>query len=165
MRYLNPVNRGASSYTYEELYCLSLNSYWEARGESLDEKLAVAQVVINRLESDDYPDSICDVITEGPIRESWKTKQLPDLDTKDRVFYPVRNRCQFSWYCDGRSDEIRNMNGWEDSVIAALLAYVEYGEARVDGATHYYAHEKINRPSWAKNMTVTAVLDGHTYLR
>jgi len=161
----NPVNSGASDGMYEELYCLSLNAYWEARGEGLDEKLAVSQVVMNRLESDDYPNMICDVITEGPIRESWTTRQNVDLAQEDRIYYPVKNKCQFSWYCDGRSDEVRNLHGWEDSVIAALLAYIEYGANRVDGATHYYAHEKISKPSWAENMTVTMVLEGHTYLR
>ena len=161
----NPVSGGAGNETYEELYCLSLNSYWEARGESFDEKLATAQVVMNSVKNEHYPNMVCDVLTEGPIRESWKTRQHSDLSEEDRIYYPIKNKCQFSWYCDGRSDIVHNFNGWEDSVIAALLAYVEYGEDRVGGATHYYAHEKINRPSWAKSMTVTAVLDGHTYLR
>ena len=161
----NPVNSGAGNETYEELYCLAINSYWEARGESLEEKLAIAQVVMNRVESDHYPDGICGVVTEGPIRESWKTRQHTDLPDENRIYYPVKNKCQFSWYCDGRSDIIYNFDGWEDSVIAALLAYLEYGEDKVDGATHYFAHNKINKPSWAKSMVVTVKLNGHTYLR
>ena len=147
-----------------EFYCLAVNAYHEARGESFDEKIATSQVVINRAFSVRYPDTICEVITQGPIRESWKTKKDPTLEAHERKYYPVRNRCQFSWYCDGRSDSINNLDGWEDSVIAAYIVYMGFGEDRVDGATHYYAHKKAN-PSWAKNMVVTAKMDGHTYLK
>jgi len=147
-----------------EFYCLAVNAYHEAKGESFDEKIATSQVVINRVASLRYPDTICEVITQGPIRESWKTKKDPTLDPHKRIYYPARNRCQFSWYCDGRSDDVNNLDGWEDSVIAAYVVYMGFGEDRVDGATHYYAHEKIN-PNWAKDMLVTARLDGHTYLK
>ena len=147
-----------------ELYCLAVNAYHETRGESFDEKIATSQVVLNRVASPRYPDSICNVITQGPIRESWKTKKDPTLGSHDRIYYPTRNRCQFSWYCDGRSDSVNNLDGWEDSVLAAYIVYMGFGEDRVDGATHYYAHDK-SHPNWSKNMIVTAKLDGHTYLR
>ena len=147
-----------------EFYCLAINAYHEARGESFDEKIATSQVVLNRVASLRYPDLICDVITQGPIRESWKTKKDPALGPDDRIYYPTRNRCQFSWYCDGRSDSVNNLDGWEDSVIAAYIVYMGFGEDRVDGATHYYAHDK-GHPNWSKNMLVTAKLDGHTYMR
>jgi|TARA_R100000315_G_C5228976_1_gene139914 spore germination cell wall hydrolase CwlJ-like protein len=161
---VNPMHTGDPIDLHEELYCLAINSYHEARGASFDDKIATAQVVMNRVASMKYPEDVCEVITEGPVRESWKTKQYPDLDYGDRVFYPVKHRCQFSWYCDGRSDAVYNLDGWEDSVIAAFLVYTGFGEDIVDGATHYYAHDKVN-PSWAKSMTVTVKLKGHTYLR
>ena len=99
-----------------------------------------------------------------PIKESWKTRKDPTLEQDDRVYYPTRNRCQFSWYCDGRSDDVNNLDGWEDSVIAAYIVYMGFGEDMVNGATHYYAHKKVN-PNWAATMVVTAKLDGHTYLK
>ena len=148
----------------EEVHCLALNAYHEARGETFDEKLATSQVVMNRVLSTRYPNTVCGVITQGPIRESWKTKKNKALDQQDRVYYPIRNRCQFSWYCDGRSDNVSNLDGWEDSVIAAHIVYTGYGEDIVHGATHYYAHEKVT-PTWAGSMAVTTKLDGHTYLR
>ena len=49
-------------------------------------------------------------------------------------------------------------------MIAAYIVYMGFGEDRVDGATHYYAHDK-GHPNWSKNMIVTVRLDGHTYLR
>mgnify|MGYP003653457068 CR=1 FL=1 len=148
----------------EELYCLAVNAYHEARGESFDDKFAVTQVVMNRVESTKYPDDVCGVITEGPLRESWKTRQHSNLETQDRIFYPVKHRCQFSWYCDGKSDIIYNIDGWEDSVIAASLVYTGFGEDIVKGATHYYAHDIVS-PSWAERMEVTVKLKGHTYLK
>ena len=121
--------------TNDEVYCLAINSYHEARGEGFDDKLATAQVVMNRVASERYPDDVCDVITDGPTRESWKTRQHTDLDILDRVYYPIRHRCQFSWYCDGRSDVIHN-----------------------------HAHDRVT-PSWADSMEVTVKLRGHTYLK
>ena len=82
--------------THEEGTCLADNMYFEARNQSLAGLLAVSNVVMNRVADDRYPDTICEVVHEGPTRPSWKdkTKQIP-----------VRNKCQFSWYCDGKSDE------------------------------------------------------------
>ena len=91
---------------YKEIYCLAANSYFEARGEPFDGKIAVAQVVINRVKSNKYPNTVCKVITEGPVKESWKTKKYPLLPFEERKFYPRRDRCQFSWFCDGKSDVI-----------------------------------------------------------
>ena len=160
----NPMHHSSTLDTHEELYCLSLNAYHEARGVDFDEMLAVSQVVMNRVDRT-MDATVCDVITEGPIRESWRTRQDDTLSEEERVYFPVRHRCQFSWYCDGRSDAVRNLTGWEDAVIAAYLVYNGYGEDRVDGALYYYAHERIPMPKWASSMTVTAVLKGHTYLK
>ena len=161
---LNPIANGDPVDFHEELYCLSLNAYHEARGVNFDEMLAVSQVVMNRVDRSAYG-SVCEVVTEGPVRESWRTRQDDTLKDEERVYFPVRHKCQFSWYCDGKSDAVRNLTGWEDAVIAAYLVYNGYGEDRVDGAMYYYAHKRIAPPKWAKGMTVTAVLEGHTYLK
>ena len=119
-----------------QAYCLAENIYFEARSDSVAGQAAVADVVINRMFDSRYPNTICKVVTEGPIRESWKTRQNPDLDDSERVYYPVRHRCQFSWYCDGKSDDIQivyektypgkpigpNMEAWKQSVQVSLLA-------------------------------------------
>lgn len=149
---------------HEELYCLALNSYWEARGEGFDEKIATAQVVMNRVQSGRYPDDVCAVVTQGPVREAWSTRKNPNLAPSERRYFPVRNRCQFSWFCDGQKDSVTSLQGWEDSVIAAYLVYNGYGEDKVAGATHYYAYEQVT-PRWASAMAVTAKLRGHAYLK
>ena len=158
---VSPLHSTNHTEMHEELYCLAINSYHEARGEGFDDKLATAQVVMNRVNSVKFPDDVCAVITDGPVRESWKTRQQQDIDPLDRVYYPVKHRCQFSWYCDGRSDAIYNLAGWEDSVVAAFLVQPGFGEDIVDGATHYYAHDIVS-PSWAERMEVTVKLKGHT---
>ena len=76
---------------------MALNIYHEARSDNLAGKFAVGDVVLNRVNDTRYPNNVCDVIYQGEHRPSWK-------DPKTLV--PVRNRCQFSWYCDGKSDEI-----------------------------------------------------------
>tara|TARA_B100000424_G_C22945216_1_gene503062 strand:+ start:2217 stop:2774 length:558 start_codon:yes stop_codon:yes gene_type:complete len=142
----------------KELYCLAANSYFEARGETFDGKIAVAQVVINRVKSKNYPNTICEVVQQGPIRESWKTRKITGLPEEERIYYPIKNRCQFSWYCDGASDIIPMVrkNGkpnlittamWRDSVFAAVLVSTNKVKSLVGPSTHYYAYKKVT-PHW-----------------
>ena len=74
----------------EALVCLALNVYHEARDQPFIGQVAVAQVVMNRVKDERYPDDVCGVVKQG-LTYSWDTD------------YPVLNRCQFSWYCDGKS--------------------------------------------------------------
>ena len=92
------------SINQDELWCLANNIYFEARAESYAGKQAVANVTDNRLDSKDHPDSYCGVVKEGQHRESWKTKKDETLPDSERVYYPRKHRCQFSWYCDGEKD-------------------------------------------------------------
>ena len=74
-------------YTQEnqpELYCLAQNIYFEAKSEPLAGQYAVADVVLNRVQDTRYPNTICEVVKEGPIKESWKTKQDPNLSYATR---------------------------------------------------------------------------------
>ena len=84
-----------------DLDCLARNIYWEARSEPYHGMVAVAQVTLNRVEHKSFPDDICDVVYQGPTRASWKDSS---------VYYPIKHRCQFSWYCDGKSDHIPSVN-------------------------------------------------------
>ena len=76
--------------TEAEVSCLAMNMYHEARNQSFAGQLAVANVTMNRVNDERFPDTICEVVKQGPTRPSWKDK------TK-RV--PIRNRCQFLWFC------------------------------------------------------------------
>ena len=148
---------------HREMICLAENIYFEARAEGVEGKAAVANVTRNRVESKDFPNTFCDVVYEGPVRESWKTKKDPKLAPEDRVYYPRKHRCQFSWYCDGRSDVIRN---WEkfDAImdISRAVMQGEY-EDNTYGATYYHAN--YVRPSWSRVFTRVAMIDNHIFYK
>ena len=85
-------NADAKTIDVESQMCLAKNIYFEARDQSLAAKMAVSFVVLNRIKHKQYPSTVCEVIHQGPTY-SWKPE------------FPVRNKCQFSWYCDGKSDK------------------------------------------------------------
>ena len=130
------------------MVCLAENIYFEARAESIEGKAGVANVTRNRVNSTLFPNTYCDVVYQGPVRESWKTRQHKDLADEDRVYYPRKHRCQFSWYCDGQKDIIwanyektgetikLNAQAWRQSVEVAIwtLGYGLPKEARASRA-------------------------------
>ena len=159
----------------KELWCLSQNIYFEARAESYSGKQAVANVTRNRLKSEAHPNTYCGVVKEGPVRESWKTRQDKTLDKSKRIYYPRKHRCQFSWWCDGEKDTIwvqymngttidSNMSAWRDAVHIALDTMSNHLYDNTGGATYYYAHN-IVYPSWAKVYDVTEVIGNHTFMK
>jgi len=159
----------------QELWCLSQNIYFEARAESYSGKQAVANVTRNRLKSEAHPNTYCGVVKEGPVRESWKTRQDKTLDKSERIYYPRKHRCQFSWWCDGEKDTIwvqymngttidSNMSAWRDAVHIALDTMSNHLYDNTGGATYYYAHN-IVYPSWAKVYDVTEVIGNHTFMK
>ena len=155
-----PDTQVAPEVNPEELECMTLNIYREANNQSMAGQIAVARVVINRVQDRRYPGSPCDVIYDGPMKESWKTKNDPDLPKNERVFYPVRNKCQFSWYCDGKSDWPKDMDAW---VEAQQIAYnmIVYSDARgiTEGATHY--HATYVSPEWARDFAIIGRIGEH----
>jgi spore germination cell wall hydrolase CwlJ-like protein len=132
------------------LVCLALNTYHEARDQPFIGQVAVAQVVMNRVRDDRYPDNPCDVIKQGPTY-SWAED------------YPVRHRCQFSWYCDGKSDKPRDTKAYEQARMIAHGVYYGNLDDFVEGATHYHAHYVY--PEWAKSKTRTVRIDDHIFYR
>lgn len=127
--------------------CLAMNIYHEARGESLAGQLAVAQVVMNRVESPRFPDSVCDVVHQGKYWDG----------------HPVRNQCHFSWWCDGRSDSPTNEEAWSQSIHLAWR--VQHGETDItEGATHYFNPDKAN-PYWAKPTDFIVKIGKHSFYK
>ena len=146
--------------------CLALNVYHEAKNQDIDGMYAVADVVMNRVEDHRYPNTVCGVVKQGPTRESWKTRLL-DLPDDERVYYPIRHRCQFSWYCDGKSDDIPSFDG---KLFELMYDYAElYLRPDIiliditDGATHYHADYVF--PEWRKSKTKTVEIGDHIFYR
>ena len=119
--------------------CLALNTYHEAKNQSMIGQIATAQVVMNRVEDSRYPNTVCEVVKQGPTRTSWK-------DPSKRI--PVKHRCQFSWYCDGKSDIPKNRKAWKKAQDYAYLVLNNRIQIDVtEGATHYLSLIHISEPT------------------
>jgi len=114
--------------SWESLRCMALNIYHEARGEPLQGKIAVAHVVLNRVAARQWPGQICAVVQQGGERR--------------------RYRCQFSWWCDGRSDQPRDVAAWRESLLVALLIRRGATDDPTKGALWY--HADTVSPYWSK---------------
>ncbi len=137
----NPLPASASSES--ELKCLATAIYFEARGEPEEGQLAVAQVVLNRVKNPTYPNTICGVVYQN------KSK---------------RNRCQFSFACDGRADRISDKASWAKAEELAKKSVEQQSATfleEVGSATHY--HATYVRPRWAGRMTKTDKIGRHIF--
>ena len=132
------------------IICLSLNIYHEARDQPFIGQVAVAQVVMNRVRDDRYPDDVCGVVYQGPTY-AWKPN------------FPVRNRCQFSWYCDGKSDKTPDTEAFEIAKMIAVGVYNGNLGDFVEGATHYHATYVL--PEWAETKYNTVQIGDHVFYR
>ena len=155
--YYKPLDFNRVKYTLADAECLAKNIYFEAGVESTAGKLAVANVTINRAANKNYPNTICEVVQEGIHYYNA---------TKDEYF-PVRDRCQFSWYCDGLLDEPREGRTWESAQeLAERVLVNHYDKALIDitdGATHYHANWMEKYPKWSKQKKVMASIDRHIF--
>ena len=148
-----------------QIDCLAENIYWEARNQSGRGMMAVAHVTRNRVRSPHFPDNYCDVIKEGPVKESWTTRKNPLLSDDQRIYFPKRDQCQFSWYCDGKSDEIP----YQDEDIYSLAYMIAFKivhnwfEDNTYGATYYHA-DYVN-PEWASEMSHTTTIGNHIFYK
>ena len=124
------------------LMCLALNIYFEARSESVQGQIAVAEVTLNRVASKHYPNDVCGVVLQ---------------ENKDG--------CQFSWWCDGKSDEPRESNSLKTSKALAELMLRERDYITVIGkdATHYHT-DKI-KPYWAKEFYRIRQIGKHIFYK
>jgi hypothetical protein len=127
--------------TAQEIECLAQNIYFEARSESEQGQLAVGHVVMNRVADKHYPNSACEVVKQGGEKR--------------------RNRCQFSWWCDGRSDQPMNNKAWEQSVELARTIYMGYTKDPTDGALWYHA-DYVN-PRWSGTLVLVKKIGHHLF--
>jgi N-acetylmuramoyl-L-alanine amidase len=160
----------------DELKCMAENIYFEGRAEPMIGKIAIGHVVMNRIQDGRFPNTICEVVHQGPVRESWKTKKDPTLPDSERKFYPIKNRCQFSWWCDGQKDIIwatymngevimENMTAWRDSIhVALFIMNGDYSMDPTDGAVFYY-NPHIANPGWGALYEETAMIGNHRFMK
>ena len=155
--YYKPLEFNTVKYTPEDAKCLAKNIYFEAGVESTAGKLAVANVTINRAIHVNYPNTICGVVREG----------IHYYNAKKDEYFPVRNRCQFSWYCDGLGDIPREGRTWKSAQELAKKVLVNYHDKALiditDGAMYYHANWMETYPSWSKKKKVMASIDRHIF--
>lgn len=149
-------------FPQDELYCMAEAIYFESGNQPFVGKMAVGEVIMNRVYHVGFPDTICGVVRQGPVRESWKTRQDPSLSAEDRIYYPVKWKCQFSYYCDGKADEITESETWEESLSAAHLMF-DGRVTIVEGATHYHAIYVM--PNWADHLREVVQIQDHVFYK
>ena len=134
----------------EQHQCLAMNIYHEARGDSRLGQKAVGWVTINRVMHNSYPSTICDVVYQARL---------------DANGNPRRNQCQFSWYCDGRSDTPRDTDTWVQSQQVAYEVMKSYGSVEdfTEGAIMY--HASYVNPYWADSYEKTVRIDTHIFYK
>lgn len=113
----------------EQQHCMALNMYWEARGEGSDGMIAVGWTVLNRMRSRRFPSTPCDVVYQGGQRRG----------------------CEFSWWCDGRSDRPRDARSWQLAQRLAERVLMAPPPDPTGGALYYHATSV--RPGWAHTRT------------
>jgi spore germination cell wall hydrolase CwlJ-like protein len=137
--------------TYDR-YCMAQNIYFESANQSFAGKLAVAHVVINRMEDLQFPNTVCDVVYQAKTFTNWKGNEVP-----------IRNQCQFSWYCDGKSDEPVDSKTWIKSLYIADLALTGKYKDITEGALWYHADYIL--PYWADQLEYVTQIDDHIFYK
>lgn len=125
-----------------DLHCLALNIYHEARSEPLSGQVAVAQVTLNRVASNAFPRSVCEVVKQGG---------------------PQRNGCQFSWWCDGKSDQPTEPKAWRRSLDLGRRVLAEQVTDPTRGALYYHAN--YVKPRWARSFQRTTQIGRHLFYK
>ncbi len=121
--------------------CLGLAIYWEARGEGSRGMQAVGSVVLNRVASKRFPNDVCAVVYQGG--------ETPP--------------CQFSWWCDGKSDRPRHISQWQAALTTAEDLLASRSRDITRGALYF--HSTSVRPSWHKKLKRTVKIGNHIFYR
>ncbi|HEV2515552.1 MAG TPA: cell wall hydrolase [Devosia sp.] len=129
-----------------EKLCLAQAIYHEARGESREGQLAVANVIINRAMSKKYPSTICGVVFQNADKGRYK--------------------CQFTFACDGRSDMGRERSAWNRSIKMAEDAFYEFQRGERPGvvpASVLFYHTTAVAPKWSHTFNRVAAIGSHVF--
>lgn len=125
-----------------DLHCLALNIYHEARSEPEAGQIAVARVTLNRVASESFPESVCGVVKQGGGQ---------------------RHRCQFSWWCDGQSDQPTETRAWRRSLEIGRRVLADEVPDPTHGALYY--HADYVKPNWSSRFQRTARIGRHLFYR
>jgi spore germination cell wall hydrolase CwlJ-like protein len=125
----------------DAITCLSRTIYWEAKGGTTADMEDVANVILNRIGHEGFPGTICEVVKQGAEKKT----------------------CQFSWWCDGRSDQVQEDDRYTIAKEIARKALNQQIKDRTGGAMYF--HDKKVHPSWAKEYIKTAETDTFVFYK
>jgi len=125
-----------------ETHCMAEAVYYEARSETLSGQRAVAEVILNRVKSKHFPNTVCEVVYEGSQRSTG---------------------CQFTFTCDGSMEIAPKGKGWERSVETANFVMSGGHTPLTNYATHYHTLQ-VN-PVWSQTMRMTRQVGSHVFYR
>lgn len=126
----------------KDWFCLTQALYFEARGEGLRGQIAVTEVILNRVDSPRYPDTVCEVVQQGAGR---------------------KHACQFSYYCDGKSDRMENAE-MRQSLGRIAWVMLQGAERKLTRGALFYHNTSVN-PRWASAFEKTALIGRHVFYR
>jgi len=137
-----PVAPAQPTINAREQNCLSQAIYYEARGETQQGQVAVAEVVMNRVHSPYYPKSICAVVYQGSDRSTG---------------------CQFTFTCDGSVNSNPRGRAWIQAQHLATAVMMGYTRPITQHATHY--HTNAVSPGWSSMLVETTTIGSHVFYR
>lgn len=138
----------------EERFCLAKNIYFEAGNQPFSGKLAVANVTMNRVSSEQFPDDVCSVVYQS---KRWRVSEVTN------ALVPVKGSCQFSWFCDGKSDTPKDSITWLKAIRIAGMALTEKPVDITEGALWYHANYVC--PYWASHLERIVRIENHIFYK
>ena len=137
-----PPTTQARQVNAREHGCLSQAIYYESRGESYNGQVAVGEVIMNRVRSRAYPNTICGVVYQGSHRQTG---------------------CQFTFTCDGSINRRPRGAAWTEAQQIATQIMLGYTRPMTQRATHYHTHA-VN-PVWSAGLVETTTIGSHVFYR
>lgn len=128
-------------FEQREMDCLSENAYYEARGRSVAGLKAVTLVVLNRMESEHFPNSACEVIHQR-----------------------TKGRCEFSWLCEKHTGP-KHKKEYRIARLVAITVYLHNVYDITDGALFFHASRITTKQAKMGWLTKTREIDGHMFYR
>ena len=132
--------------------CLARNIYFEAGNQPLAGQIAVALVTINRVKNSQFPDTICEVIYQAKLRKNTRGEDVP-----------IIGQCQFSWFCDGKSDRPVDSDTWLEALGIAYNLFDVNVIDITEGALWYHADYTL--PYWTAQLNQTVTIENHIFYR
>jgi len=131
------------------ILCVAMAIYFEARGEKqIAGQIAIAEVIENRVQDARFPDNHCSVVMQGKY---WGG-------------HPIKNRCQFTFYCDKKPETVTDHKSWRTALLVASMALNGEFVSVTHGANHY--HSKSVDPYWSHTgAELTQAIGSHLFYK